>query len=248
MIKKGRNSPANITEHSEQQNHTSSIIDSIRNDSKLEYNTWKSILEEKDPKSLWNKIQYNGKYNDKIKIENTCDEFANFLETRCSLPYEHSNYDDIKSNIFNHSLDSHITEEEVLTAARKMNRNSAAKCGIPVSILLSIIYPLLGTLACLFNKIFLSCYPECWVPFIFCLPKKCKLNIPNVRGISIKPLLAKLYDSILKDRLQNWLKIPDEQTAYQKGKSCILHVFFLRCLIAICKTTRKPMFVGVKDF
>ena len=146
------------------------------------------------------------------------------------------------------TLDSKVTEDEVLTAARRMNRNSATKCGIPVGILLSVIYPLLGILTLLLNKVFLSTYPESWVPFIFCLPKKGKLNIPNVRGISIKPLLAKLYDAILSNRLQRWLKIPEEQTAYQKGKGCSLHVFFLRYLIATCKTIRKPIFVGVTDF
>ena len=187
-----------------------------------------TTLEEKDPKSLWDKINYNGKCDtNTIQSGNTCNEFANYLEDRCTLPYNHSNYEAITSNIFDQTLDSKVTEDEVLTAARRMNRNSAAKCGIPVGILLSVIYPLLGILTLLLNKVFLSTYPESWIPFIFCLPKKGKLNIPNVRGISIKPLLAKLHDAILSNRLQRWLKIPEEQTAYQKGKGCILHVFFL---------------------
>ena len=225
------------------------INNSINDDFKKEYNTWKSILEEKDPKALWRKIDYNGKYNgSNIKPENTCNEFADYLEYRCSLPYEHTKYDDITTNVFDPTLDSHITNEEVLTAAQKMNRKSAARCGISVKILLSIIHPLLNILTFLLNKVFLSTYPKNWIPFIFCLPKKSKLNIPYVRGISIKALLAKLYDSIIKERLQKWTKFLEEQTAYQKGKGCILHVFFVRCLIAICKVIKKPIFVGVTDF
>ena len=107
-----------------------------------------------------------------------------------------------------------------------MNQKSAAKCGISVSILLSIIHYILGILTFLLNKVFVQSYPKACAPFIFCLPKKGKLN---VRGISIKPLLAKLYDLVVKNGLQQWLKLP-------KGKSCILHVFF------------KPLFIGVTDF
>ena len=86
--------------------------------------------------------------------------------------------------------------------------------------------------------------------FISCLPKKGKLNIPCVRGISLKVLLAKLYDGILKNRLTQWLRnlIPVEQTAYQKFKGCELHVFFVRCLVAICKKLKITLFIGVTDF
>ena len=64
----------------------------------------------------------------------------------------------------------------------------------------------------------------------------------------MKVLLAKLYDGVLKNRLTKWLKIPTEQTAYQKEKGCILHVFFVRCLVAICKKLNKTLFIGVTDF
>ena len=129
-----------------------------------------------------------------------------------------------------------------------MNRNSASKCGTPVAALLTVIYPILGLLQLLMNSVFKSSYPSSWVPFISCLPKKGKLLIPFIRGISLKVLLAKLYDGILKNRLTRWLQIPFEQTAYQKFKGCILHVFFIRCLVSICKKLKKPLFIGVTDF
>ena len=106
-----------------------------------------------------------------------------------------------------------------------MNKQSASKCGIPLPLLLAAINLMLELILLLFNKVFTSKYPSMWIPFICCLPKKMKLNIPFVRGISLKPLLAKLYDTIIKNRLEKWLKIPEEQTAYQKEKSCALHVF-----------------------
>ena len=229
------------------------LVDDYRNlfkrDAREEHSEWDAILKEGDPKKVWQKIDFNGKFkNDEINSENTCDEFAEFLEARCSLPYEHSNYEHIECNVYDEEMDGHITQDEILNSAKTMNKNSASKCGTPVAALLTVICPMLGLLELLMNIIFKSSYPASWVPFISCLPKKGKLNIPCVRGISMKALLAKLYDGILKNRLTKWLKIPPEQTAYQKKKNCALHVFFVRCLVAICKKLKITLFIGVTDF
>ena len=129
-----------------------------------------------------------------------------------------------------------------------MKQQSASRCGIPLYILMTVITAMLGILVPLFNSIFTGKYPNSWVAFISCLPKKCKLNIPCVRGISLKVILAKIYDTVIKNRLEKWFKVPPEQTAYQTGKSTGLHVFFVRCLISICKKLRIPLFIGVTDF
>ena len=65
------------------------------NDARKEHSEWNSVLQEDDPKRIWEKIDFNGKFkNNEIKSENTCYEFAEFLEARCSLSYEHTNYED----------------------------------------------------------------------------------------------------------------------------------------------------------
>ena len=40
--------------------------------------------------------------------------------------------------------------------------------------------------------------------------------------------IACLYDRILNTRLQSWMMVSAEQTAYQKGKSVLNHLFTLR--------------------
>ncbi len=226
-----------------------SFKESVKNDATVEYNTWNELLREKDPKRVWNKIDFNGKCKtDNIVPENTCNEFADYLEKRCSLPAEHMNFEGIKSQVYQPDLDGPITGTEVLDAAKDMNKQSSSKCGIPLPLLLAVINLILGTVVNLFNKVFTAKYPSSWVPFICCLPKKMKLNIPFVRGISLKAILAKLYDAVIKNRLEKWLKIPEEQTAYQKKKNCALHVFFVRCLISICKKMKISLFIGVTDF
>ena len=225
------------------------IMEKINEDNQNEYATWNELLKEKDLTKIWKQIDFNGKYTpNKIKPENTCNEFADYLEKRCTLPYEHSNFEGIESKIFDPNLDSRITSDEIIEGVKKMNRQSSSRCGIPLSLLMLVINSMLGILVHFFNMVFTSKYPMSWFPFISCLPKKGKLNIPFVRGISLKVILAKIYDTILKNRLERWLKIPIEQTAYQKGKFAGLHVFFVRCLISICKKLRIPLFIGVTDF
>ena len=136
----------------------------------------------------------------------------------------------------------------MLEAARRMNPSSKAKCGIPVPVFMLVISSILTLLTKVFNEVFLSKYPKCWFAVMYCLPKKGLLNIPNLRGIGLKDLFAKLYDAIIKQRLQKWLDIPEEQTAYQKFKGCYIHVFFVRCLAAICRKRKISLFIGITDF
>ena len=217
-----------------------------------ELKTWKAIEESRDAKTLWRKIDWQGKINNELpKSKNSINEYADYLEQRCSLPVEHSLYNDIETNVFNPITDSRITEAEVRDCAYKMKRNSASKDRIPVQMLLILIPSILSILSTAFNNIFIGvtkCYPPFWKAMMKCLPKKGKLNILNFRAIGLKPVLAKLYDSILLKRLTRWLQIPEEQTAYQKEKGCYMHVFFIRALIAIAVKKKTALFIGISDF
>ena len=114
-----------------------SYSDAIKRDCKIEFEKWKSVLDNNDPKSIWQKIDFNGKYNEKkVNSENTCNEFADFLEKRCTLPPQHCNYDGIESKIFDPKQDGAITEAEIISAAKNMNHKSAVRCGISVKLLI----------------------------------------------------------------------------------------------------------------
>ena len=166
----------NITTDSEE-TPNNNFTDLFISDAKREHSEWDAIIKEGDPKKLWQKIDFNGNLkNADSHSENTCDEFADFLEARCSLPYQHSNYESIESNIFVQEMDGPITQDEILKSATTTNRNSASKCGTPVAALLTVIYPILGLLELLMNTIFKSSYPSSWVAFISCLPEKGELT------------------------------------------------------------------------
>ena len=58
---------------------------------------------------------------------------------------------------------------------------------------------------------------------------------------------ACLFDRVLDARLDLWLPISDEQSAYQKLKSTLNHIFTIRLLIALAKHCNKPLYIGFFD-
>ena len=133
---------------------------------KEEMKKWKLIESSKDPKDLWKKVDWKGDLNYKqVKQNDSVDEFADTLTSRCSLPVEDSCYDDITTNVFNPTTDSTITYKEVYECAHLMKKTSASKCGTPIQLLLIIITGIAGVLSSAFNRIFLGeidIYPLAW--------------------------------------------------------------------------------------
>ena len=70
----------------------------------------------------------------------------------------------------------------------------------------------------------------------------------NYRPISLVRMLAKVFDFILVKRFNTWFMPHDSQTAYQSGRSCADHVFFMRCLINHVNRTKEKMFLIAVDF
>ncbi|UYV76618.1 hypothetical protein LAZ67_14001480 [Cordylochernes scorpioides] len=69
------------------------------------------------------------------------------------------------------------------------------------------------------------------------LPSGDRDNPSNYRGIALISNLSKLFTSILKSRLRNWIEgrsiIPENQAGFRKGYSCQDHIFTLLSLIQL---------------
>ena len=106
-------------------------------------------------------------------------------------------------------MDSRITDKEVLIAIRKLTNNkSNGLDGIKNEILKHSQSHTLPCIVKLFNIIFSSgIYPaKCLIGYIKPLYKGDDPNSPdNYRGITVMPSLAKLFNSILNNRLQDVL-------------------------------------------
>ena len=80
------------------------------------------------------------------------------------------------------------------------------------------------------------------------IPKSGNLKLPkNYRGIQMLKSLACLYDRVIANRLKNWLSFNVNQTAFQRGKSTLLHIFTLRILIEIVKKKKLTLYIASMD-
>ena len=92
-------------------------------------------------------------------------------------------------------------------------------------------------------------YPTKWLSFVNAIPKKGRLLPPKfVRFISVMGVFEKIYQTILNNRLYSFLKIPSQQSAYQKGKGCNLHVMTIRLLKILTTKTRQKLYITFTDF
>ena len=99
------------------------------------------------------------------------------------------------------------------------------------------------------NIMFYITYPaNLAISLLIAIPKKGNLSLPkNFRGIQMLQALAALYDRVITVRLEKWIKICYEQSAFQKLKSAIHQLFTIRILIEIAKNTKTSLYIGLFD-
>ena len=80
------------------------------------------------------------------------------------------------------------------------------------------------------------------------IPKRGNLKLPkNVRGIQMMKSLACFYDRIIADRLKLWLSFHDDQTAFQRWKFTLFHIFTMRIFIEIAKKLGITLYIASVD-
>ena len=143
-------------------------------------------------------------------------------------------------------LDDPITQSEVEDAMDDMKKGGYDFPLPVVNILRQLFLPALVTLM---NIMFFVKYPiQLAVSLLFTIPKSGNLSIAtNFRGIQMMKSIACLYDRIVNTRLLSWIRVSDVQTAYQKGKSILIHLFTMRLLIELAKAHNVTLYIGFFD-
>ena len=208
---------------------------------------FKSILENKDDRRLWNNINWFGKYKDDsghgIPVQIMADYFEKLYEP---LEINESNeMNNLHTDMYVPITDDPITMREMNEAHSKMKKGEYDYSLDVMKLLLSVLAP---TTLVFFNLLFYVTYPvKMATSLLFAIPKKGKKIVSNLRGIQMQPLLAILYDRIITNRLVMWGKVSPEQTAFQKGKSTIDQIFILRIIINLAKLTNETLYIGYFD-
>lgn len=199
---------------------------------------WKRLLADKNEHQIWASINWNGTCEEFTARKETpsdkdfCCHFNKLLNTR---PEDVTTFDPQKE-IYIPILDDQITILEVKEALRALKSNKAAGVdGITPGLLKQLPEDWTIFITQLFNLIFMGDYPISWtLSRVFTIFKRGEEKDPqNYRGISIIPALAKVYDTVLKNRFSMWYQPKEEQAGAQKGRGCEEQILTLLSLIHI---------------
>ena len=198
-------------------------------------------------KRLWNKIGWKGDLNTTASKAPVFDDLTeHFVELYNDGKNDLSKIDSLKSDKYIPRLDNPITIEEMEMAAKKMKNGGFDHRIDMFKIIVNVMSPLI---LLLLNALFYVAYPaRLAVSLLIAIPKKGNLMLAkNYRGIQMLRAIAVLFDRVIANRLDSWIGVNDEQSAFQKGKSTIHQLFTLRLLIEIAKKTDTVLYIGMFD-
>ncbi|UYV84141.1 hypothetical protein LAZ67_X001306 [Cordylochernes scorpioides] len=199
------------------------------------------IKNAKDPKSFWNAI---ASFRKKPIIQGEIDIKEWFLFYKNLLNKENKEATFTLNQMIgwkDPDLDAEITLEEIHDVVKKLaNGKAVGLDGIPNELLKNLPIPTLTKLKNLFNKIMSTeKYPQLWTNSIVHPIYKSgdKNNPTNYRGIALCSNISKLFTTILRNRLNNWIEkreiILENQAGFRKNRSCTDHILLLNSLIQL---------------
>ena len=210
---------------------------------------WNEVLKSYDARTFWRLVDWKGSMNRTQALSSpTMKQFEVFFEDlyKCSNQRELYEIMEISTDSNVPALDQPIDAEEIKTAFKDMKK-PGFDYKLPIlSIFVTYFMALLVTMM---NAIFSIKYPVSLAYSLLSLiPKKGNLMLPkNYRGVQMMKTLACLYDRIITNRLKPWLKFHIDQTAFQKGKSTLIHIFTLRILIDLARKLNVTLYIGSVD-
>ena len=201
---------------------------------------YKDVIEAKDARRMWQMIDWSGNSRrEHPKNHPSVFELSEHFKNLYDPIENEEKVNSLTSNVSIPITDDPITPQEILDASQKIKKGGY---DYPNSVLKVLVSTILPVIILFLNTILFSIFPsKLAVSILSAIPKFGNLALPtNYRGIQMQPLLAVLYDRILAQRLLRWVRINDEQTAFQKGKGTIDQIFMLRLLIGLAKFYKAP--------
>ena len=192
-----------------------------------------SRLAKNNPKQFWKHIK---KQNMRCDIDVDLQTFYDHFKDISDIPNEVDIHEYAYNNLNVQELDKYITEQEVLKALTGLSRcKSGGLDDLIDEMFMDSKEILLPHIAKLFNYIFNnSVYPQNWLNGIIVpIPKKGDLTDPmNYRGITIMSVFAKIFSTILNNRLMLWSEnnnvVNQCQFGFMKNKSTVDCVYILQ--------------------
>ncbi|UYV72353.1 hypothetical protein LAZ67_9002758, partial [Cordylochernes scorpioides] len=195
----------------------------------------------KDSKSFWKTIALF-KGATKIQGEITVQEWHEFYCELMSIEEKEKIRNiEVRISPSDPILDPEITSEEIGRAIRDLKNNKASgPDDIPNEIIKVLPDSYMGLLEQFYNRaLIMGHYPTIWTKSIIhpIFKSGDKDNPSNYRGIALISNFSKLFTTILRSRLNEWVErrnvIPENQAGFRRGRSCVDLIFTLTSLIQL---------------
>ena len=245
----GLNSIVETTERCMKEPTTSTELEWDRNQLR-----WARILQSNDSKLLWKSINWKGNAEldggEQPNDELFQSHFEKLLNPRNTENIEDINIENETNIPYIPVLDDPFSLRELDDVIYSTNRNKSYS-GICPGVLSVLPANWLLFILTLFNVVFMNVsYPVSWCVSRLVLIFKSgnKMLCGNYRGISIMDTLAKIYDTLILNRLTLWCNIHKCQAGAQKKRSCIEQILTLRLLCDYAIFKKVKLYVLFVDF
>ena len=219
------------------------IYRNLIKDKKFKYKQEQTVklekaCDDKNPKEFWRFLKTQVKSTSVTITKNEWFEyFSSLFNETNGLNNEHEFLEEAETT--NDTLDAHITAFEIRASIMDLkNKKSPGIDGLPSEFFKVAYEKIVPYLELLFNKFYdKSFFPEDWSTSIITpIPKAGDKNKPNnYRGISLQPVISKIYINILNKRLTKWSDenelIGEEQAGFRKSYSTIDNLFCLQTIV-----------------
>jgi hypothetical protein len=223
-------------------------------------------LNENNPKAYWqiidqlrNATQLKSENSEKISLGDWKNYFDNLNQSNVHQEKNQamaSKCTELESqNIFN-ELNFKIETSELTKAINSLkNGKSSGVDGIRAEMIKSVSSKLVPLLKKLFNLIFTgSIYPNMWSKGIITpiYKKENPMDPSNYRGITVMNCIAKLFNSILNNRLVMFMEhkklLSKSQIGFKKNARTADHIFVLKTLINKYVKNKGKLYACFVDF
>lgn len=212
---------------------------------------WKRILETNDTKMIWKSINWKGNVDQNKGDRPNDAQFKEHFEKLLNTENARTSFScDISTAPYIPILDDPFTYEELSHVNCDINVNKSY-CGMCPGVFRMLPASWLMFFLTIFNIILMKVlYPQVWCYSKLTVLFKSgnKMLCGNYRGICIMDTLAKIFDTLILNRLKLWFNIDKCQAGAQKGRGCLEHVISLRLLCDYANYKKNKLYVLFIDF
>jgi hypothetical protein len=209
-----------------------------------------------DALSFWKKYRPRAPVMDKINAATLLEGFRRLVGQSpppIQLRTDHSAQ--VMEPPPNHTLNTNITLVELFQALKKLQRNKAAGLdGMKTKSILDAAELLHMPVWTMFKCFLVECFPKALSTRVVHVLLKGgdASKFDNYRGMTIGPILTKLFAMILDKRLKEWAKQhglrAKGQARFRKNYRTTNQLFILQTLIEQSNAKKKPLYCCFVDF